>query len=222
MSPEESARVCIDALLEQAGWQVHDPAKANRLASLGVVIRHFQLKPGHGEADYLLYVGGKACGVIEAKRQGTTLKGVEIQSARYAKGLPDTLPAWHRPLPFLFESTGIETQFTNCLDPVPRSRSLFAFFRPEQLRDWLEPVTNSAPHSSAQVASESTANPAPAPTFLARMQHLPELVTQWGQGGASYQLWPAQIKAVQNLEKSLAANKPRALIQMARRCDRQL
>lgn len=91
MSPEESARVCIDALLEQAGWQVHDPAKANRLASLGVVIRHFQLKPGHGEADYLLYVGGKACGVIEAKRQGTTLKGVEIQSARYAKGLPDTL-----------------------------------------------------------------------------------------------------------------------------------
>jgi type I restriction enzyme, R subunit len=52
-------------------------------------------------------------------------------------------------------------------------------------------------------------------TFLARMQHLPPLVTEWGQGGASYKLWPAQIQAVTNLEKSLAANKPRALIQMA-------
>jgi type I restriction enzyme R subunit len=47
------------------------------------------------------------------------------------------------------------------------------------------------------------------------MQHMPELVTQWGQGGANYQLWPAQILAVHNLEDSLAANKPKALIQMA-------
>ncbi len=35
---------------------------------------------------------GKACGVIEAKEVGVPLKGVELQSARYAQGLPTALP----------------------------------------------------------------------------------------------------------------------------------
>jgi type I restriction enzyme R subunit len=52
-------------------------------------------------------------------------------------------------------------------------------------------------------------------TFLAHLAHMPKLITEWGVGGASYSLWPAQITAIQNLEKSLAANKPKALIQMA-------
>jgi hypothetical protein len=38
--------------------------------------------------------------VIEAKKAGATLTGVETQSDRYAKGLPASLPAWSRPLPF--------------------------------------------------------------------------------------------------------------------------
>ena len=77
----------------------------------------FPLKPGHGKADYLLYVDKKAVGVVEAKPAGTTLTGVEAQSGKYSTGLPDTLPAHERPLPFLYESTGEETQFTNRLDP---------------------------------------------------------------------------------------------------------
>jgi type I restriction enzyme, R subunit len=48
----------------------------------GVAIREFPLNPGHGFADYLLYVNGKACGVIEAKKEGATLSGVEVQSAQ--------------------------------------------------------------------------------------------------------------------------------------------
>ena len=56
-------------------------------ASRGVAIREFPL-PGHGFADYLLYVDGKAAGVIEAKKQGTSLIGVETQSTKYnAPGL---------------------------------------------------------------------------------------------------------------------------------------
>lgn len=77
----------------------------------------FLLNPGYGKADYLLYLDGKAAGVIEAKKEGATLTGVEIQSARYAQGLPATLPAWRRPLAFIYESTGVETRFTNGLDP---------------------------------------------------------------------------------------------------------
>ena len=59
------------------------------------------------------------------------LIGVEHQSARYTSGLPTQLPAWGRPLPFSYESTGIETRFTNGLDPEPRSRTVFAFHRAE-------------------------------------------------------------------------------------------
>jgi type I restriction enzyme R subunit len=218
MTSEVKARIQIDQLLQSAGWHVCNIDQVNLHAALGVAIREFPLNSGHGFADYLLYVNGKACGVIEAKKEGVTLKGVEAQSERYAQGLPTTLPAWRRPLPFLFESTGVETQFTNGLDPHPRSRRVFAFFRPELLAHWIQAALPVSPNLIAVgtlPSHEPAANYLPTGTFLARMQHLPELVTQWGQGGANYQLWPAQIKAVQNLELSLAANKPKALIQMA-------
>ncbi len=206
MTPEQKARVSIDALLVAAGWHVCNVADANIHASTGVAIREFPLNGGFGFADYLLYVNGKACGVIEAKKQGATLTGVELQSGRYAQGLPTSLPAWARPLPFVWESTGIETHFTNGLDPEPRARSVFAFFRPELLAQWLAYLPNPA--------SGATAQETPG-TFLARMRAMPKLVTEWGSGGASYKLWPAQISAITNLEQSLAANKPKALIQMA-------
>jgi type I restriction enzyme, R subunit len=75
------------------------------LAKKGVAIREFELKSGYGTADYLLYVDGQAAGVIEAKKEGTTLTGVELQSDKYSKGLPDNFPAWFRPLPFCYQST---------------------------------------------------------------------------------------------------------------------
>ena len=206
MTPEQKARVSIDALLVQAGWHVCGVSDANIHAAVGVAIREFPLNNGFGFADYLLYVNGKACGVIEAKKEGATLTGVEVQSGRYAQGLPATLPAWRRPMPFLWESTGVETHFTNGLDPEPRARGVFAFFRPELLVQWLAYIPANAEPNTAHEASGA---------FLARMRHMPQLVTQWGSGGAHHQLWPAQITAIQNLEKSLAVNKPKALIQMA-------
>jgi type I restriction enzyme, R subunit len=209
VNPEQIARQEIDRLLALAGWSVQDIAVVNLHAAQGVAIREFPLNPGHGFADYLLYVDGKACGVVEAKKQGATLTGVEVQSTRYAQGLPTGLPAWSRPLPFAYESTGIETHFTNGLDPMPRARNVFAFHRPEMLANWLKalPLTTTlntgGPHA---ITAQS-----PGPTFLARLQQMPELVAEWGD----FKLWPAQITAIRNLEASLAQNKPRALIQMA-------
>jgi type I restriction enzyme R subunit len=207
--PEAAARQEIDLLLTQAGWIVQSLRQVNLHAALGVAIREFPLNPGHGFADYLLYVDGKACGVIEAKKQGSTLTGVEVQSGRYSQGLPSSLPAWARPLPFLYESTGVETHFTNGLDPAPRARNVFAFHRPAMLAEWLKLLPS--PTVVTTGAGQATvAQTAPA-TALARLQQMPELVTEWGD----FKLWPAQVKAVRNLEASLAANKPRALIQMA-------
>ena len=76
--PEQQAGGNIDRLLEAAGWLVCGASAANIHAARGVAIREFPL-PGYGFADYLLYVDGKAAGVIEAKKEGVTLTGVETQ-----------------------------------------------------------------------------------------------------------------------------------------------
>ena len=181
MNPEQRARENIDRLLTAAGWVVQRVDQANIHAARGVAIREFPLEPGHGFADYLLYVDAKACGVIEAKKAGATLTGVEAQSARYAQGLPAALPAWARPLPFIYESTGVETHFTNRLDPAPRARNVFAFHKPDMLAEWLKAVSPATRITTGQSAATATADYA-APTFLARLQRMPELVTEWGVG----------------------------------------
>ena len=144
LTAEARARVEIDKQLAACGWIVQDRAALNPYAGQGVAVREFIMAPGHGRVDYLLYVDQKAVGAIEAKPSGTSLAGVEPQSAKYSTGLPKDLPALVRPLPFLYESTGDETMFTDGFDPVPRSRLLYTFHRPEHLaralRHWIDDV----------------------------------------------------------------------------------
>ena len=201
-TPEDKAREQIDRALEQSGWKVQDTKSANLHAGRGVVLRNFPLVSGHGFADYLLYIDGKAAGVIEAKKEGVTLIGVEVQAEKYSKGLPSDLPAHVRPLPFLYQSTGVETRFTNGLDPHPRSRPVFSFHRPETLASFI-PHHDEVPKDlhGASLAAET------ATTLRGRLKTLPSLSTTG--------LWPAQITAITNLEQSMAQDRPRALIQMA-------
>ncbi len=134
LTPEQKARVDLDADLTAAGWLVQSRDELDLTAGRGIAVREFAMKPGFGFADYSLYIDRKAVGAIEAKPEGP-LTGVEAQSAKYAAGLPDNLPAHKRPLPFLFESNGAVTYFTNGLDPVPCSRKVFNFPRPEALAE---------------------------------------------------------------------------------------
>ena len=97
ITPEAQARITIDALLQAAGWHICNVGNVNIHAAAGVAIREFPLNNGFGFADYLLYVNGKACGVIEAKKEGATLRGVELQSSRYAQGLPTSLSVQYIP-----------------------------------------------------------------------------------------------------------------------------
>jgi type I restriction enzyme R subunit len=155
----------------------------NISAGRGVAVREFSV-PG-GEADYLLGADCKAIGTIEAKPEGHTLTGVEVQSAGYVSAFPETILAHRFPLPFRYESTGKETQFANRLDPGPRSRLVFPFHRPEELLRLVDQPQQ----------------------LRAALRETSPLNTEG--------LWPVQIKAITNLEKSLAVNRPRALIQMA-------
>ncbi|MFZ0592833.1 MAG: DEAD/DEAH box helicase family protein [Bryobacteraceae bacterium] len=190
MAPEQEARAEIDKLLSAAGWSVQSRDKTDLTAAQGIAICEYPLKKGHGFADYLLYVDGAAVGVIEARKAGDPLTAVELQTAKYSEGLPDHIPALRRPLPFCYQSTGVETRFTNLLEPDARSRAVFAFHKPETFSQWIQADLRS-----------------PGSTVRGKLHVMPPLDDR--------NLWPAQKRAILRLEQSFADNRPRALIQMA-------
>ena len=64
-------------MLGAAGWVVQDYRSVNLYAGTGVAVR--ELVTTAGPADYVLFVNCQAVGVIEAKKRGTTLSGVEVE-----------------------------------------------------------------------------------------------------------------------------------------------
>jgi type I restriction enzyme R subunit len=183
VKPEDKARLEIDRQLIAAGWAVQDIKDFDPTASTGIAVREFPLQ--RGSADYLLIVDRKAIGVVEAKPAGDTLGGVDWQSDKYINNLPDTLQRYGDPLPFAYESTGVETLFRCSRDPEPKSRRVFGFHRPETLKEWAEQEK----------------------TLRARLRDMPPLDERG--------LRRCQGPAIRNLEHSLASDRPRALIQMA-------
>ena len=185
MTPEAKARQSIDARLISAGWVVQDMKQLNLGAARGVAVREYPTDTG--PADYVLFVDREPRGVIEAKKDtaGENLTVAEAQTERYA----NANLKWRKDgqsLRFLFEATGQIIRFTDGKDPVPRSREIFHFFKPETLAAWLD-QPNTLRRRLAEV--------------------MPELPAQ--------NLRDCQISAVTGLEKSLAQNKPRALVHMA-------
>jgi len=183
---EAKARETIDLKLAAAGWDIQDKGALNLYAKLGVAVR--EMDTDTGPADYMLFVDGSACGIIEAKREGANLGGVSEQSGRYATSKTKFIQRWvddDQPLPFLYEATNHEIRFRDERDPHPRSRNVFHFHKPETLKAWL-------------VEGD---------TLRARLQDLPELNTEG--------LRDCQIAAVHGIEHSLKQAKPRALLQMA-------
>ena len=191
LTAEARARVEIDRQLAACGWVVQSRSAMNLYAGQGVAVREFIMATGHGRADYLLFVDQMAVGAIEAKPSGTPLAGVEPQSTKYSKGLPKDLPALSTSLPFLYESTGDETMFTDGFDPHPRSRPVYTFHRPEAMARWLR-----------QWRADGDAG-----SLRARLQGLDAV----GRDG----LRRIQVEAISKVEASMKANRPRALAQMA-------
>jgi len=193
---EARARVEIDRQLARAGWLVVDRRDLNLFAGPGIAVRETIMAPGHGRADYLLYVEKQVVGVIRAKPEGTPLSGVEWQSAMYADGLPEQ----HRRravlldgrLPFVFEANAAETHLTNGYDPDPRARRISNFPRPETLARWVR---------------DAAADP-DRPTWRAKTRALPPVATA--------NLRPAQVDAILGIERSVAQGRhSRSLVQMA-------
>lgn len=183
-TPEQIARDNIDRKLGEAGWSVQDKDRIDWQTGLGVAVRHYLTHEGK-ETDYTLFVDRKPVGVIEAKKEeeGHHLTMVEEQSGEYAASKLRYLN--NDPLPFIYESTGVLTRFTDRRDPKPRSRPVFTFHRPETFQARLKRVKS----------------------LRGRLQDLPDLPT----GG----LRSCQVSAITQLERSFKENRPKALIQMA-------
>ena len=183
-TPEQAARDNIDNMLSQAGWAVQDNKKIDFSAASGVAVREYPTDAG--AADYAMFVDRKPAGVVEAKPEswGQKITTVEEQSGRYAAASLKWIDKSF-PLPFVYESTGALTRFTDGRDPKPRSREVFGFPQPDTMRDWL--------NESASLRS--------------RLAAFPPLDTAG--------LRKCQIKAIRNLESSFRDDRPRALIQMA-------
>ncbi|MCX6351380.1 MAG: DEAD/DEAH box helicase family protein [Bacteroidetes bacterium] len=182
-NPEQIARDNIDKQLIACGWIIQGIKQVNLNAGIGVAVKEYLTDVG--PADYVLFVEGKPCGVIEAKREeeGHRMVVHESQSEDYANAKLKHLK--NEPLPFVYISTGEITRFTDFTDPKPRAREVFSFHRPETFRDWLKRDKS----------------------LRKRLLDLPALQTD--------NLRACQIKAINNLETSFKENRPRALIQMA-------
>ncbi|MDX1937388.1 MAG: type I restriction-modification enzyme R subunit C-terminal domain-containing protein [Flavihumibacter sp.] len=182
-NPEQQARNKIDAELLQCGWLIQNKNQINLAAGTGIAIREYQTDIG--PADYVLFVDKKPVGIIEAKRaeEGVHLTMHEDQSEGYAKAKLKYLN--NEPLPFVYESTGDVTRFTDYRDKKPRSRPVFTFHRPETFANWLK-VDKS---------------------LRTRLHDIPALPTEG--------LRDCQINAITNLEISFKDARPKALIQMA-------
>ena len=171
MLPEQLARQNIDNQLTQCGWLVQDRRDMNITAGPGVAVREVGLSTG--ETDYLLFVDGKAAGVVEAKPEGSSVTTAETQSQEYLSGLSACVPHYRLPLPFEYRSDGKTTHFTNDLDPNARSRVLCSFHRPEELLRLVRQKSQ----------------------LRENLRDMPELETTG--------LWDVQVRAITNLEKSL-------------------
>jgi type I restriction enzyme R subunit len=183
-NPEQIARDHIDKQLLECGWHIQDKSKINLSACQGIAVREYSTDVG--PADYVLFVDNKPVGVIEAKKKDDGFKlvtEVENQSADYASSKLKYLN--NDRLPFVYESTGEITRFTDYRDPKPRSRNVFTFHRPETF--------------SKRFKEEKT--------LRSRIFDLPEIKTEG--------LRECQINALTRLDTSFRENRPRALIQMA-------
>lgn len=184
MTPEQKARESIDKKLAQAGWIVQDMKQLDLSAGLGVAVREFPTSTG--PVDYALFVEGIPVGVVEAKKDdaGENITVAESQSNRYAGSTFKWVKSDYR-IRFAYEATGKLTRFTDYNDVKYRSRTVFSFHQPQELRHFMKLPD----------------------TVRNRMKQFPAFDTTGFR--------KCQITAIGNLEQSFAANKPKALIQMA-------
>ena len=139
-----------------------------------------------GPVDYALFVEGTPVGIIEAKKDDAGEKITAVEGQ--SNRYVNSTFKWIKGdyrIRFVYEATGKLTRFTDYNDIKYRSRTIFTFHQPQELQRLVKQPD----------------------TIRNRMKQFPDFNTTGFR--------KCQITAISNLEKSFAANKPKALIQMA-------
>ena len=133
MTPEEKARQKIDQWFTEAGWKVINREDYEPTCT-AVAIREGLLK-GNLEADYFLFINGKAVGVLEAKREDIDALSDKVceQAVLYAKSVPHIYQAYQKPLPFIFTSNGKELYFCDFRKQEQNFKQIIAIPTPYEL-----------------------------------------------------------------------------------------
>lgn len=182
-TPEQKARQKIDQMLTSAGWDICDRQHYTPLSS-AVAIEEGLLR-GNLEADYLLFIDGRAVGVLEAKRKETPLGDKVYQQAlHYTHLVPSWVPAYVTPLPLIYLSNG--------------QTLLFKDTRTDD-----EPTELKRMHTPKQLARILG--------LQGEFSGLPALRKQFGK----LELRDCQMEAIRELELSFRRGERRALINIA-------
>ena len=133
MTPEEKARQKIDQWFAEAGWKVINREDYEPTCT-AVAIREGLLK-GNLEADYFLFINGKAVGVLEAKREDIDALSDKVcdQAVLYAKSVPPVYQTYQKPLPFIFTSNGKELYFCDFREQEQSFRQIMSIPTPYEL-----------------------------------------------------------------------------------------
>ena len=130
--PEEKARKKIDLMLKKAGWSIV-PREEYSPGISAAAIEEGILK-GNLEADYLLFLEGKAIGVLEAKKESVSLDDIVAnQAENYTHKLLPMYQYWENPLPLIYLSNGKELLFKNAKIPGSTYQKLDAMHTPKEM-----------------------------------------------------------------------------------------
>lgn len=191
LDPEAQVRQeKIDPMLKEAGWTLQRFSEINLAASNAIAVAEVQTNAGK-QVDYALFLDCVPVGIIEVKsgQSSDDLSKAENQNDGYvAQGLK--VGSYDsEELRFIYETNGEIIEFRDLKDPKPRSRKIFCFQRPETLKLLCYNYQRKGK------------------TLRGELQSLPPLPTE--------NLRDCQIDAINGLEKSIANNNQRSLIQMA-------
>lgn len=137
LKPEERARQWIDRKLKDAGWEVIN--RNDFAPSMNAVAIRETLMSGGLEADYVLFLYGKAAAVIEAKREEISLDNPQLiaQAENYTTKALESMPRWEDTIPFVFLSNGKEIAFKDCRKTDAKYEKLNSFKRPWDIARYL-------------------------------------------------------------------------------------
>ncbi len=186
MQPEEKVRVIIDSMFADAGWEVVSRNEfSNSVAAVAVCEG---IMNGGKEADYLLFIDGKAIGILEAKAEHIDIEDdkVKLQAEGYTKILPKWCGAHFSQLPFVYISNGKDLLFRDMRSSTDEYEKLSAIPTPKDML--------------AMAGIESY------------FGGLPKLKKEWTGG---FKLRDCQYEAVTNLEASFRDGHDRALMVLA-------